>query len=609
MMQSDDHGVEVSLSSLQHRAIDSDARSIVVLAGAGSGKTEVLARRVQRLLTMQQGLGRVLALSYTNKSAEELAERFRKRVGAESERVTTETIHGFAHSLLRQHSTRIGLPIEPEILSRDEDRVELFSQWLGSQGLEAAHDPLEQLRRIDLDRARLIESPEVEDWRRALASLPALDYPGLLDAASELLTLKSVRRQLGRTYTHVVVDEAQNLTPAQYRLLTMMLGEAGEGPAAMLVGDDKQSIISFAGADPSLMHQFAQRYQAEVIALDVNFRSAALISEFSSVIASELGQQQSHVQPHAARGHIQLVCGEDESDEARQLGDWVSGLILNGIPKAALANGESPTVRAEEIAILGRSASALREISKELAARNIIHSTSSDAGDWLEGLAGKVVLELIALNAAERRVAPQWQLARLIDEDPDSLKSRDQVASVFRAHTNPLVNALADLVSETNLLQFMLSLSSLITERDSGTSGLASWSADLTEIENAWSEYLESVDRESRSWADFHLFCSRRQRGSATQGVQLLTVHKAQGREFRAVAIVGLNEGQIPDFRAKSQKERESELRIFYVAVTRARRVLLLSRALRRKTRYGQRVTTPSPYLELTKQLGVDAFE
>jgi superfamily I DNA/RNA helicase len=260
-------------------------------------------------------------------------------------------------------------------------------------------------------------------------------------------------------------------------------------------------------------------------------------------------------------------------------------------------------MRAEDIAILGRSASALRGIAKVLEERDVDYSTSSNAEDWLEGLAGKVVLELIAFNAAAGHFSPQWQLARLIDQDPEMLKSREQIEAVIRAHDNSLVAALAELVDETDMGRFIENLGSLVRDRDASTSELASWNADVEEIEKAWRDYNANVDRDSRSWTDFRLFCSRRQRGSATQGVQLLTVHKSQGREFRAVAVVGMNEGQIPDFRAKSDAERASELRTFYVAVTRARRVLVLSRALRRTTRFGQRGTTPSPYLSFAERL------
>jgi DNA helicase-2/ATP-dependent DNA helicase PcrA len=602
-MQSETDYATVTLSTMQKKAIESDARAVVVLASAGSGKTEVVARRVQRILGAPEGVGRVLALSYTNKAAEELRDRLRERTGSESDRVMTETIHGFAHSLVRQHSTRIGLPLEPEVLTRDEDRVELLDQWRESQGLGRASDPLGTLRRMDLDRAKNVDSEDIADWRRALASLPALDYPALLDAAFELLELKSVRRQLARTYTHIVVDEAQNLTPAQYRLLTQLVGPPGDGPSAMLVGDDKQSIISFAGADPELIKKFAKSYDAQVIELTQNFRSAAMLSELAGIVANELGQHQGRPNPHAARGQIDLIRGLDEEDEAREVTDWIQNLLRHGLPAAAVAVGESVKIRPEDVAVLGRSASALRATAIELDKRSVEYSSSSDAGDWLEGLVGKIVLEIIALNASVQHFSPQWQLARLIDANPDLLKTPEEVASVISLHRDPLVVALAPLIGEPDLGRFITKLQSLSLEESSRDADLASWTADLEEINHAWADYNATVDRPAQSWPDFRIFCSRRQRGSSTQGLQLLTIHKSQGREFRAVAIVGMNEGQIPDFRAKTATEQASELRTFYVAITRARRILLLSRARQRSTRFGVRGTTASPYLSFAKKL------
>jgi DNA helicase-2/ATP-dependent DNA helicase PcrA len=597
MKNSDSPQESVSLSADQQSAIDTAARAVVVLAGAGSGKTEVVARRVQRLLGSGEGVGRILALTYTNKAAEELRDRLRDRAGAETERVTTETIHGFAHLLLRQNSTRIGLPVEPELLTRDEDRVELLDQWRRSEGRNPERDPLGFLREIDLDRARDKVTTDVQEWRRALTSLPGLDYPGLLDAAFDVLALRSVRRQIAKTYTHVVVDEAQNLTPAQYRLLTSILGDDGSGPAAMLVGDDKQSIISFAGADPELMMRFARDYNAEVIELTQDFRSAKRISELAQVIAADLGQRSSHSGTHAAQGKVSLLSGVDELDEARKVGDWIEALVAAGLPSKAVAPGESTKMRDDEIAVLGRSASALRAVANELESRGVRYSTSIDSGDWLEGLLGKVVLEVIALNADDNHVSPQWQLGRLIGRDPETLKTREQVAAALNGHPNVLIQAAERLLNSRDLGHLVGQLRTLEIEQAESDADLASWQADVEEIEKAWTEYNMTVDRDNPGWSDFRVFCSRRQRGSTSQGVQLITIHKSQGREFKAVAVVGMNEGQIPDFRAKTKEEHASELRTFYVAVTRARRVLLLSRAQHRMTRFGSRQTTPSPYL------------
>lgn len=593
----------LEMTDEQLQAINSDAKAIVVLANAGGGKTETVARRVLRLLEATEGVSRILALSYTNKAADELRDRLRRRVGALSERVTVETVHGFAHALVRQHGSRIGLPVEPELLTRDEDRVELLSRWRASEGRPPSYDPVQDLRKVDLDRSQLVQSPEVVDWRNALSSLPGLDYPGLLDSAAELLELKSVRRQVARTYKHVIVDEAQNLTPAQFRLIDLLTPLGADGPTAMLVGDDKQSIVSFAGADPALLDRFVSERQALVIRLSRNFRSARQLSALGGRVARDLGQQTAEEDVHAAEGVIKMAAALNERDEGRQVAEWVQDLLDNGLPVDALPLGESTVVGPDDIAVLGRSASALRETTDALQARGVPFSASSSASDWLEGVVGRILLEIVALHAAPAHVSTQWQLSRLLDVNDGALVSLEDVRVALMSHFDPMVTSVAPLIDEVSVAQLVDRLDEIAEPEEADSIGLAAWNSDKSEIRRAWSEFQNTTDRDARSWSSFRVFCSRRQRGSATGGVQLLTVHKAQGREFKAVVLVGMNDGQIPDFRAKSPADQKSELRTFYVAVTRARRALFLTRAKSRQTRFGPRLADPSPYLRYLNEV------
>jgi DNA helicase-2/ATP-dependent DNA helicase PcrA len=247
------------LTADQQAAVDCRDRAILVSANAGCGKTEVVVRRVERLLAEAPDAAfRVLAVSYTVKAADEMDERFVLNLGDMRRRVDANTLHGFAHALLRQHGTQIGLPLEPEVLTRDEDRVELLSRWLQEDDRELQEEPGVALRGLDLARARLLGDPGVADWSAALASVGALDYAAMLEKATELLALPSVRRQVSRLYQEIVVDEAQNLTPAQYRFLVAAIGPPSGHMPTTMVGDGKQSIVGFAGADPALMERFAR---------------------------------------------------------------------------------------------------------------------------------------------------------------------------------------------------------------------------------------------------------------------------------------------------------------------------------------------------------------
>lgn len=594
---------EYQLSDEQEAAVQSNDRAIVVVASAGTGKTEVAARRVERLLIQSPGASfRVLALSYTLKAAEELRGRFEERLGELHKRVDTNTVHGFAHSLLRQHGTRIGLPVEPEVLVRDEDRAELLARWLHTEGRPVPNDLILVLQRLDVARARLTTSPLLDEWAAALENTGALDYSSMLERATELLALKSASRQIRRLYGHVIIDEAQNLTPAQYELLTALVGPPSEEHVpAMVVGDDKQSIVSFAGADPTLISRFARDYQATRFELRQNFRSAQAIVAVGDAVASQLGQSPTRVirtMTYAAPGQIEVHEAADERTEGSHIAGWVARLLSEGLPSGALAPRESPTVRPEDIAVLARSAAALRSTQVALESAGHKPAMSSSPDDWLATLPGKVAFEIVALRSAGSHKSTHWQLSRLLNVDEGEVTAPARIANALKAHEDPGVRALVPLCSIEQPAEFIAAAASL--DPPAGVDGqpLASWEADFGQLVDAWYAFTQQTDQVERTWGNFRLYVSRQQRGDdLAPGVRLLTIHKAQGREYRAVAVVGLNDGQLPDFRATSRDDQVAELRTFYVAVTRPSRVLLVSRARSRDTRYGPRSTAPSPYL------------
>lgn len=592
------------LSEKQAAAVDCNDRAIMVVASAGSGKTEVAARRVERILAESPGeTFRVLALSYTLKAADELRQRFQERLGELHKRVDTNTVHGFAHSLLRMHGTRIGLPVEPEVLVRVEDRAELLARWLSTDGRPVPDDLIGVLQRLDVARARLSTAPLLGEMEAALESAGALDYSSMLQRATELLGLKSAYRQLRRLYGHVIVDEAQNLTPAQYLLLKALVGMPAEGHVStMVVGDEKQSIVSFAGADPGLIARFGEEYRATRFELRQNFRSAEAIVAAGDAVASQLGQTPTSVvraTKYAAAGQIKIYEAPDEHAEGEYVARWVTRLLSDGLPMAALAPGESSVVRPDNIAVLARSATALRPTEAALKAAGLTPAMASSPDDWLATLPGKIAFELVALHSARGHQSTHWQLGRLLRVGEDEVATPALLVEVLQCHDDPGVRALVPLCSTPQPSEFVELAASLIPPYQADDQTLASWEADFSQLAEAWRSFVQQTDRVEQTWGNFRLYVSRQQRGDdLAPGVRLLTIHKAQGREYRAVAVVGLNDGQLPDFRATQGDERVAELRTFYVAVTRASRAVLVTRARSRQTRYGLRSTDPSPFLE-----------
>lgn len=593
------------LSPTQELAVKCTDQAIVVVASAGSGKTEVAASRVERLLTESANeTFRILALSYTHKAAQELEGRFRERLGDMHARADTDTIHGFAHGLLRQHGTKIGLPVEPEVLTRNEDRAELLARWLVDEGRDIPNDFASVFRDLDLARSRLSNAPYKDEWNAALLSAGAIDYQSMLERATELLALRSARRQLSRLYAHVIVDEAQNLTRSQYELISALVGPpSSDEPHVpiLLVGDDKQSIVSFAGADPALIGRFESEYTATRYELSQNFRSAELIVALADRVAQDLDQvadPNRQTLDYAAKGEVLFQSASDESSEGDLVADWVVGLLDNGLPAEALAPGEPERVLPEEIAVLGRSAASLRGTQHALEARGHSPALASSPEDWLTTVSAKVAFEMIALFSASSHQSTHWQLARLITADEESVRSPESLAETLEESEDPSLCILAGLCRHTEPGSFFDELAELEPPPDAPVEWLSAWEADRSQLVDAWKQFQLRSDAAARTWGNFRLHVSRVQRGDdLDRGVRLLTVHKAQGREYRAVAVVGLNDGQLPDFRASTSEEVTAELRTFYVALSRPARLLLLTRAESRTTRYGPRSSEPSPFL------------
>ncbi|MFC8733855.1 ATP-dependent helicase [Luteimicrobium sp. NPDC057192] len=587
---------DLVLTPEQQRVVDSDAGALVVVAGAGSGKTEVVARRVERLLAADpEGDGRVLAVSFTVKAADELRARVRDRLGRLHRRVDADTVHGFSLAIVRQFGTRIGLPLEPEVLTQQADRVEMLEEWLREQG-RSVDDPRRIFDELDLARAKCDESaPFLQEWRDCLVARGALDYPAMLDAAAELLEMPAVGRLVRRAYDEVVVDEAQNLTPAQYRVIAAVLGPADHpGVRATMVGDDRQSIVGFAGADHRLVARFANDYTAERHELTVNHRSSTAVAEVSTAVAAALGSSSVGTTSYAAQGQVLICAADDERSEAAIVLRWVQGLLTDGLEPPVVPSAER--VQAEEVAVLCRTTSGLRAARRALLDANVEVAEAGTEDDWLTTIRARAAVALLGCMAAATHRSARRQLAALAGvEWPADFSAAQLLAGAAVGEVRPL----APLAEAQGPEEFLEMLKDLPSE-DVG------WPDDIGLLQDAWDAFADESNVGGRTFAGFRQFLSRRQRGDQGRpGVRLLTIHKAQGQEFKAVAVIGLTNGQLPDFRARTEEELKAELRAFYVAVSRASRTMLLTYPRQRETRYGPRSTEPSPFLRILSDSGV----
>lgn len=580
----------MKLSPEQRRAVDSLAAATVVIAPAGSGKTEVLAQRVERFLqrTLEDGY-RVCALTYTVKAADELARRFDDRLGDLSRRVDADTFHGFALGLLRQYGSRIGVPSDVEVLARDEDRLELLQDWYSGQGI-GRELTLKMLQETDVLRSRGESSPLANDLQDALSDRDALDFPAVFEKAVLLLKDPWVSRQVRTLYGLTVVDEAQNLTLMQFNFLVGLVGNPhDEGISVMLVGDTRQSIVGFAGADPRLLDRAREQFDAETIVLDRNYRSSAAIVRTANRVSLALDSQSklSESSVFAAEGLVAYAEYASEEEEAASLVAQVRALLAGGIRQEYAVEGESKSVRPEDIAVLGRTASSLSPVAEALSGSGINFAMGSTQADWLASSQGRLLLAILEWKAAPGHHSAKRNLSRELggvefEGDDEIFLARADV---------PYASAFSGVVTSDAPAVAMSAVAEL--EFDD-----PDWIADKRLITAAWTDFMQRTPERSRTFSAFFQSIGRVQRGdNLSEGVRLLTVHRAQGREFKVVFIVALNDGQLPDFRAQSRADLLAELRVFYVAVTRASRLLYLSRSRTRRTRFGLRRTDPSPFL------------
>lgn len=606
---------DLELTDEQQAAVDSNASALVVTAPAGTGKTEALTRRTERFVrNPASGHTRALVVTYTTRAANEFTERLRSRVGKLMQRITADTVHGYSQTLLTTHGSHVGLPLDFLVLSNDADRVDLLASYDSSLCID---DCAQLFRDLDLARAKGESHPRLNTWRAALKDKGAVDFSEMIAKATEVLMIPAIGEMIRSIYGLVIVDEAQNLTHQQYDFLAALIGQNSPDGSPLvsttLLGDPNQSVTRFAGGDSEFMERFVNEYCAEKIQLSQNFRSSSRLAMVERLVSQQLGAEHNRAKNGSqsmAEGVVDYQEFDDEQGEAAFIAEWVTQMLDSGLPPQALFAGEANELYDEDIAVLARNGSALNATADALMAKEHKIARAHKDSDLMSSDLGTATLELMRYRSERHRTSARTALARDfgIDLQPsvdDVVGSPGKFAvNTKRADEEQQFNILEPLMFAESPMIFVESLADCHLPENECSTSLANWAADRCLINQAWSEFANTTPVKERSWTRFVLHFERMARGrDLGTGVRLLTVHKAQAREFKAVAIVGMNDGQFPDFRATSPEEEQSELQTFYVAVTRASRVLLLTRAAKRPTRFGDRPTEPSPFLSVIDDL------
>ena len=624
---------------------------LLVLSGAGSGKTRVITRRVAYLVSERNVLPwRILAVTFTNKAAREMRDRLVALLGAQARDLTVSTFHSASAMLLRREAEAAGLT-RSFVIYDEGDQLQVVKRALKEIQVDANVTPREVLSRIDQEKnaGRLpdLEAVPADDYRaktfqraytayqRMLRASDAVDFGDLLLLLVHLLERNpEIADKYRRRFTHVLVDEFQDTNPVQYRLLKL-LAPPSEKNNLVVVGDDDQSIYRWRGADVDNILGFPADYPgAKVVKLEQNYRSDQIILEAAhAVISNNRRRMEKRLWSDRARGEpLSLLVSRDERAEAQEIARRIHALNREAaIPYSQMAvfyrvNAQSRVL--EEALRLGRVPYALvsgrsfyerAEIKDAASYLRLIVNPRSDAdlGRVINVPArgiGDTTVERLTAHAASRGQSLYEALERP-KEIPALGSAAQKRLGTFRALVDRLREAGAAAKDAASSVEAMLQATGLVESHYAeGTEEGTSRAENLRELVGAAQEFdlqraqepprtEETLAPETTPLQGFLEQISLLGDADADVGegrAALMTLHAAKGLEFDAVFIAGMEEGIFPHSRATeggTPDDMEEERRLCYVGFTRARRRLFLSLAQSRALFGELKFNAPSRFL------------
>ncbi|EJG0735547.1 DNA helicase II [Vibrio parahaemolyticus] len=614
------------LNDKQREAVAAPLENLLVLAGAGSGKTRVLVHRIAWLMSVEQASPfSIMSVTFTNKAAAEMRGRIEELMMGSASGMWNGTFHGICHRILRAHYLDAKLPEDFQIIDSD-DQQRLLKRLIKAQNLDEKQWPARQvawwingkkdegLRPAHIDA---YHDPVTKNYLQLYTAYQeACDRAGLVDFAEILLRAhellrdnKFVREHYQARFKHILVDEFQDTNNIQYAWLRMM---AGPECHVMIVGDDDQSIYGWRGAKVENIEKFTREFPSvTTIRLEQNYRSTKTILEASNtLIANNTERMGKELWTDGVVGEpISVYSAYNELDEARfavnKIKEWQDkGGALNDAAMLYRNNAQSRVL--EEALIQaglpyriygGMRFFERQEIKDALAYMRLMANRNDDAAfervvnTPTRGLGDKT-LETIR-RAARDRGCTMWEASvAMLDEQVLAGRAAGALGRFIE-----LITALEDDTLEMPLHEqtdHVIKYSGLFAmyEQEKGEKSKARIE-NLEELVTATRQFEKPEEAEEMSLLTAFLTHAALEAGEGQadefeDAVQLMTLHSAKGLEFPLVFMVGVEEGMFPSQMSAEEAGRlEEERRLCYVGMTRAMQKLYITYAEMRRL-YGQ---------------------
>ena len=626
-------GYLARLNPEQRAAVESVDGPLLVLAGAGTGKTRVLTTRFAHILLTRRAFpNQVLAVTFTNKAAREMRERVGHILGHPAEGLWLGTFHALCARMLRRHAALVGLTGGFTILDAD-DQLRLLKQVMDAARLDPKKTPppamMAQIQRWKdrgLTPARITPADDTElgfgrarevyaAYQARLRQLNTADFGDLLLHMTEILrTHDDVLTQYHRTFRYILVDEYQDTNTVQYLWLRLL---AQGHHNICCVGDDDQSIYSWRGAEVENILRFEKDFPgARIVRLESNYRSTApILATAAALIAHNEGRLGKTLRPgrHDSGGApVEVIGLWDSDEEARMAAERIETLRRGGHKLAEMAllvrTGAQTRSFEERLITLGipyRVVGGLRfyeraEIRDAMAYMRVLHQPADDlAFERIVNLPRRGVGEVALRTMHEEARARGIPLAAAAE----ALARGGQLRGRMRDAVVALFDGMDRWRATLPASGHVLTVDAMLDE--CGYTGM--WKADTSPDAPG---RLENLKELVRALADFDSLASfldhvslvmENDAEAEVDRVSLMTLHGAKGLEFDTVFLPGWEEGLFPNQRALDEsgnKGLEEERRLAYVGITRARKLAVISHAANRRMYANWQSSIPSRFVD-----------